>query len=636
LITFLLRLSGWILARAPQAWVRVACVCLAELVFVFDRKRRRLILSNLDHAFPDRPLAWKKAIGRQSLRRLVETATLALAGPYMGDDRLRRCVSLGESGRAFYRELSVRPHPAVLGTVHMAYWETQSWLQLTMPEALPEFGIIYRPLDNPNADAWIKASRERHGMKLLSRRSGFSEALRILRGNGCVGILFDQNAGLGGALTLLLGRVCSTTELPGVLGSRLKAQVRGFYPRRLGFWRVQLDTDPIPHDGTTEGITIGFNRWLESLLGQEDLCASWLWGHNRWKTQDIPARRLRLESKRNLLAGELRLRDFPVLPRKTRIWVRMPNWLGDVVMALPLLRALRKGRPDAEITLVARPAFLPLLAQWAVADALEPLPARGWGYFRHFLKLRKRYPDTWILFTNSARGDLEAWLAGAPQRFGIIRPGTSRPLLTHAYVPAANFDEARVHQTRLWDDFLRHFGLELPPDFSVGEALLTRTGPVGLIPGSENTPKKRWPVRHWRALIEGAPSEHFILFGVEGDRPITAAIASGFNANRVIDLAGRTDLAEYMRRLRQCRILVSNDTGGMHLANALGVPVIGLFGPSNPVRTGPVFAAPCRILQPDGCDALGGGDLQLLAPERVLRSLSGLSPADLPRAPERN
>jgi ADP-heptose:LPS heptosyltransferase len=298
------------------------------------------------------------------------------------------------------------------------------------------------------------------------------------------------------------------------------------------------------------------------------------------------------------------------------------------------VRALRASRPDAEITLLARAAFVPLLEALCVADRVRSLPAPGPAYLAHFAAMRASYPDTWILLTNSLRGDLEARVAACPQRFGIVRPGRHRPLLTHAYRVPGGFDESRHHQVELWDNFLRHFGLDARMDFSPfpAHAIGTeqpdpptpRAAPIGLIAGSENDPSKRWPAAGWRSLIEALPAERFVLFGTAADRAITATIAAGFDSSRVTDLAGSTSLVGFAAALARCRLLVSNDTGGMHLANALGVPLIGLFGPTNPVRTGPVFAAPHRILQPPGCAPTGGGRLAGLSPEAVAAAVRDL------------
>ncbi|HVU33747.1 MAG TPA: glycosyltransferase family 9 protein [Opitutaceae bacterium] len=633
MLLLVFKVVGWSVAHFPEWLLRGVSALLGEVMFAGLRRRRRLILSNLHHAFPDRSAAWHRRIGRESCRRMVETALLSLATPYLSEARIRNIARLAPSVETLARDLAAAPRPVVLATLHLALWESQTWLKLLSPVPLPEFGIIFRPLDNPAADAFVKATRERFGMRLLSRREGFAEALGILRNRGCVGILFDQNAGMQGALSLLLDRVCSTTELPGLLAAKFGADVRTFYPRRTGFWRVQFESCPVPHDGTTEGVTVALNRWLgAALAGDDDLCASWLWAHDRWRNQDVPARRLRLEAKRNLLATALSSPAPSALPRRTRIWVRMPNWLGDVVMVLPLLRAMRVSRPDAEFTLLAKRQFLPLLSSWGIGDRLEALPPRGWRYAWHFWRRRSDFPDVHLLFTNSFRGDLEAWLLGARQRFGIVRPGKRRPLLTHAYAVPPDFDEGSHHQLELWENFLRHFGLATPPDRAPVEpppgappgrgAIIP--APIGLIPGSENTPEKRWPVAHWRALVDALPSERFVVFGTPNDRPIADAVAAGFAPDRVTNLAGKTDLATFAARLAECRLLVTNDTGGMHLANALGVPLIGLFGPTNPVRTGPVFAAPVEVLQPPGSPATGGRALADLPPEMVAARIHAL------------
>ena len=625
MVKLLLQITGWLLASTPEAVLRPFTWLLGRLVWWLFASRRRLILSNLHHAFPEESSVWRTDTGRECMRRVVETALLSLAMPFMSRERQLVIVRGDAALRDLFDRHRANPHPVVACAPHVAHWETGTVIPLLGGEPFPEFGIIFRPLDNPAADAWIKKTRQRFGMRLLSRREGFLEANRILERKGFVAVLFDQNSGQRGALTTLFGRVCSTTSMPGALAQRNNAEVVTIFMRHLDFWRIEISSAPVVHDGTMEGITISLNRWLEELLRKDlGMRTSWLWGHQRWKNQDAPSTRLRLEQKINFLAADLIHRGLTTLPHRTRLWIRLPNWLGDVVMALPLLRAIRAGRPDVEITLLAKPAFLPLLDKFGVADRLKALPLAGAGYFFQFRRWREKYPDCYLLFTNSARGDLEAWLTGCPQRFGIKRTGKWRPLLSRAYRPPSGYNEAQHHQFDLWLDFLRHFGLTAEPHRQPFTLPYRPDEPpkrvIGLICGSENSPEKRWPVAHWRELITALPGEEFVLFGTPADDALTREITAGFG-ERVRNLAGRTTLVEFADELRDCRLLITNDTGGMHLANALGVPLFALFGPTNPVRTGPVFSAPAVILQPPGCPAQGGGRLADLSSDSVAHAV---------------
>ncbi len=624
----LLQTLAWLLARCPERLLRALTILLGEVMWWTQPRRRRLMLSNLDHAFPKRGLVWCRQMARRSCRRLMETGLFTLAMPALDADRLRRMVTSSETMHAVFVAHQRAPFPVVFAAPHMAYWEVQTAIALTVPGPFPKFGAIYRPLRNPTLDTWVRQTRELYGMKLLSRKEGFLGIMRLLRQQGMAAVLFDQNSRRTGALTLLFDRVCSTTELPGLLAERSGAQVHAFYARRLGFWRVEIHSHRIDTAGESGATTIAINRWLEGLLANdEEACACWLWAHNRWGEQTEPQIRYRLSAKRNLLPLELTTRGLSALPRQTRFFVRLPNWLGDVVMALPLLRALRTARPDVELTVIAKAQFRPLLDRAQVSDRFLALPPHGASYFHFFRNLRTQHPDNWLLFTNSFRGDLEAYLTGCRQRFGLVRPGRRRPLLSHVYRLPEGYDEKHHHQVVVWTDLLRHFGLESPPDFSPLSP--DRPGPppcLGLIAGSENNPEKRWPVAHWRTLIEKLPPTlPIVLFGTASDVALTAAIAAGFGT-RIEDLAGKTDLDAYCARLTSCSFLVTNDTGGMHLANALGVPLLALFGPTNPVRTRPVFNAPVHLIQPPACAPTGGGRLADLSPHQVLSTLRQIAP----------
>ena len=321
-------------------------------------------------------------------------------------------------------------------------------------------------------------------------------------------------------------------------------------------------------------------------------------------------------------------------PESSRLWIRLPNWLGDVVMALPLIRAIVTERPDLQVSLVGQAHFMPLLGMLGVGGEFHSLPKKGTrGYYRHFRQFRKERPDRYLLFTNSLRGDLEAWMTGSRQRIGMVRPGKFRPLLSDRWQVPRGLDEDQVHQTRVWEQMLRHFGLREPLDFTpirLPESGTTspssnRAPVIGLICGTENDPSKRWPVARWRELISMGhqrwPESRIQLFGTARDADITRRVAADAGP-QVEDLAGKTNLVEFATALGHCALIVCNDTGGMHIANAIGVPVAGIFGPTNPLRTGPIFNAPVSVLQAPGCPQSGGAPIDGVRVEAVLAGMS--------------
>lgn len=587
------------------------------------------MLGNLHHAYPERSHSWHRKIARESCRRLIEMGTFALASPWFNEKRVREILSIPEPSLQILNQLK-SSLPSGIGFIpHLTMTESLITIPLIFP-GLPPQSAIFRPLGNKTLDAWIKKTRERFGFKLLSRKKGFNQALSLIRNGGWVSVLFDQNAGPSGALITVFKRIASATTLPGLIAKKMQVPMVIFYAHRKAFWRADFIAESLDCKMDPVHVTLEANAKLEKYLNQsDDTCAEWLWIHDRWKNQDIPSKRFHLEQKKNWLSESVDYYNLKSIPRKTRFWIRLPNWLGDMLMTLPLIRALKKGRPDAEITLFTKADFIPLLEKLELVDSLIELPAKSISYFFHFLPLRAKYPDTYILFTNSLRGDIEAFLTGCPQRFGIIRQSRWRPLLTHSWKIPSHINEANLHQTRILEMFFKHFGLREQLDFS---PLMTITDQsrqsnfIGLICGSENEPKKRWPVNYWcelanRILAEN-PKVKLILFGTTKDREITQQIAYDLPPERVIDIAGETDLLDFCERILTCRLIVCNDTGGMHLANALGLPVVALFGPTNPLRTAPVYEAPVNILQPPACPPRGGLSLSEIKPESVISLLN--------------
>lgn len=584
-------------------------------------------MRSLHHAFPDKSEIWRKRVFRESTAQLFEMALFRPTASFFSERRLddtleipletAEIIKLHELGQPKYG------HPIIILMPHMTMAEAGTFLPKYFPN-LPQLSIVFRPLNQPSVNQWITAERERFGAKLLSRQSGYNDAMAALRRGEVVGFLFDQDASKKGTTITFMDRVVSATDLPGLMAHRFKADVYLMLTERKGFWKAKLTLQQIPRGNSPTDLTIRAHDALEAYLRRDtNTAADWLWLHDRWEHYYSSKKRFRLSEKRNKLELSNQVHGYAATPRKTRFWVRLPNWLGDVVMALPILRAIRLGRPDFEFTLIGKAAFKPLVDRLGVADHFIPLPERDGGYFKAFYAMRKSYPDTYLLLTNSTRGDLEAFLTRCPQRFGMIRPGKRRSLLTDPYQLPAEVDETQIHQTAVWEMMARRYGLEEALDYApaVAEHIERVTNRVGLICGTENAPEKRWPVAHWRSLIEhliaARPGVEVVLYGTPADCTITDAVCAGFAPEQVRNLAGQTNLAEFCDELSTCAVVSCNDTGGMHLANMLGTSVVAVFGPTNPVRTGPIFSSPLAILQPEACPATGGMGIDQVTPQRV-------------------
>ena len=297
-----------------------------------------------------------------------------------------------------------------------------------------------------------------------------------------------------------------------------------------------------------------------------------------------------------------------------RILVRGVNWLGDAVMSTPGLQRLREAAPDSEITLLTQAKLADLFHGYPHVDDVMTFEA-GEGVFSVARRLREKCFELAYVFPNSHRSALEAHLARIPQRIGYGR----RWLLTRSFPRPAGrmrkrstaeikaliagnagretFPEAAHH--------VHHYlglipGSWCPPrlyvsDDEVNEArkrLPDQKLWLGLNPGAEYGPAKRWPVERF---IEAANRLQkklncgWILFGGANDKTLTAQIAGA--CPNAIDLAGKTTLRELSALFRCCKVVLTNDTGPMHLAAAVGVPVVVPFGSTSAELTGPPAGA---------------------------------------------
>jgi heptosyltransferase-2 len=295
------------------------------------------------------------------------------------------------------------------------------------------------------------------------------------------------------------------------------------------------------------------------------------------------------------------------------IVVRTPNWMGDILFSLPALNSLRANFPDAG-TWLAGPDWMPaLLSGTTWAGQTISLPS-GWFSRKAAVRaVRPRRFDIAVLLTNSFSS---AWLMAAakiPQRWGYGRDARGALLTKRVKPPAA---DPAPHMVRYYLGLLEALGLKtLPPEIrlSAGEeerasarlslasrGLDLRRKIAVLVPGAAFGPAKRWPGTRFaelaRLLRDRAGAE-VVIVGTKEDRGLVQDVPAG-SAAGALSLAGETNLAELRALMSLASVVVSNDTGPMHLANALRVPVIGIFGPTDPRVTAP-FHAPAVILKKD-------------------------------------
>jgi heptosyltransferase II len=295
----------------------------------------------------------------------------------------------------------------------------------------------------------------------------------------------------------------------------------------------------------------------------------------------------------------------------THLIVRLPNWLGDTVMALPALRALRSGLDGRRISLVG--PWAPLLAGQGVADAWVSYPRGARRRLAAARGLRRLGGDTVLLLPNSIESSVAAWLWGARWIIGYATDARG-PLLTHALLPPV----PRRHQVDEYLGLLAPLGIahaEATPRWIPEgdaqkerlEALLPSTGGnarprVGVHLGAAFGPSKLWPAELIAALCRELDQRRLatVLLGTPSEEAIANRIVAAAGGD-LISLVGRDAPELLPGLLARLDVLVSMDTGVAHLAAAVGVPLVALFGPTDPGLTAPRGAGASVIWKPPPC-----------------------------------
>jgi heptosyltransferase-2 len=278
-----------------------------------------------------------------------------------------------------------------------------------------------------------------------------------------------------------------------------------------------------------------------------------------------------------------------------RIVIRAPNWLGDVILSLPAVRDVRRAFPLAKLTALARPSVAPLYE--AVPEVDEVVQAEGLG--AEIRAIRSGF-DLAILLTNSIGTALAAALGGAAERWGYATEGRGLLLTKSAPVPVHVRGRSQVHYYRA---MLAAMGLATSEalDTSIttprawkdaGRALLGPGRFLGLAPGAAKGTAKQWPPERFAEAADRLRADlgtETVLLGSPSDRGACDEVARAMTSPAK-NLCGRTDLRSFVGVVASLEALVANDSGAMHVGAALGIPTVGIFGPTNPDETHPVGA----------------------------------------------
>jgi heptosyltransferase-2 len=310
-----------------------------------------------------------------------------------------------------------------------------------------------------------------------------------------------------------------------------------------------------------------------------------------------------------------------------RILVRGPNWLGDAVMCEPALRGLRRLFPNAQIALLVKPAVADLFAGHPALTRVLTYDTKGRhagfsGKWALAGQLRRQGFDLAVLFQNAFEAAFLTFLAGVPRRYGYATDG--RSLLLSDPVAAPD-PRTLVHQVRYYWDLLKPLGLTGDPPvpelvifpeeeramagrFAQG-GLTASDVVVGINPGSTYGGAKRWlperfaeaTERLCRTIRESREQQvSVVIFGANGEERLGQEIAARLSSRSLV-LSGATTIRELMAAVKRCAMLLTNDTGPMHIASAFQVPVVAIFGPTDWRTTSPFGTAHAIVRQPVDC-----------------------------------
>lgn len=313
------------------------------------------------------------------------------------------------------------------------------------------------------------------------------------------------------------------------------------------------------------------------------------------------------DAKFNVIRRQLKMLNYTMLDRNCKkILVRGVNWIGDAVMTMPALCALKKAFPDSKISLLVKPWVAPLFENNPNVDEIilyEDIHKSFFGKFKLASFLKRKSFCSSVLFQNAFDAALISFLAGIPQRIGYKRDFRSF-LLTHPI--SFNDEDRKMHHIDYYLNLLRKSGINA--DYSLPYIYLTtnerlwarellkklQRPVVGINPGAAYGSAKRWQSDKFAEVAKKIITElngSIVIFGSVSetkiaDEIISHPLLSELQTN-IISMSGKTNLRQLSALISECDAFLTNDSGPMHISYAVRTPLVAIFGSTDPVLTGP-------------------------------------------------
>lgn len=296
---------------------------------------------------------------------------------------------------------------------------------------------------------------------------------------------------------------------------------------------------------------------------------------------------------------------FALKDEERRILIVGVNWLGDAIMSMPAIKRFRRMKQHYKITILTKPHLIPLWEMHPHVDDIIPIG----DLFDTGKRLRGQEFEKAYILPNSFRSALLPWLGRIPERIGsrgqmrtwmLTDPRPRRTESDPLHQAYENFNLLNVEA--LSGEILEP-ELVVPPEArdEAARHISLKDQVIALIPGAARGPSKRWPLEHYIRLGQQLDKQHgyrLIFLGTGDDASICDEAVSAIGP-AAFSLAGKTSMQTFAGVLARCKGVVANDSGGMHLAAAVRTPVVGIFGLTDPRKTGPLGHAVKVLKQAD-------------------------------------